>query len=599
MQPLYYLEDSTNAGPLRATSSGHVQFRSIFSGRTKAAIRLFSIVLALINLSFILWLIDPSHLVITKSLATTIFSITCFSLIVIIELIRIIQATTISALTSQAVDPIPTIPISGKKVAMLTTVVPSKEPLEMVYRTLWAMRQVTYDGTVDVWILDEGDSDEVKKMAYQLGVKYFSRKGIDHYNQPTGTYRVQSKAGNHNAWRAEYEQYYDYVAQMDPDHIPFPNFLERTLGFFDDPDTGFVVAPQVYGNQRQNWLARASASQAYLFHGILQRAGNRFGSPLLIGTNHIYRTTAWHQIGGYQDSVIEDHLTSMTLNGTTNPLTNNRWRGVYTPDVVSVGEGPTSWKDYFSQQKRWSYGIWEIILHHSRRLDKQLSSGQSLYYAFLQFFYPSVAIAWVMGFIVSAAYFLFAIQPLRVNGLLWLWLWGGSFCLQLSFFLWLNRYNLNAHERNHGSMDALLLTLLTAPVYAAAAFNALCGRSLRYAVTAKGILSSADSYRTFKSQYYWTAASVLLLSVGIIEKHDHLTQIFWDMIVAVTGIIPCLIYTISNKLPNNYVYSASRHMIRVFKSRHSALARSLPHMPHISLSLIDPTQYVLKIINNL
>ena len=92
------------------------------------------------------------------------------------------------------------------------------------------------------------------------------------------------------------------------------------------------------------------------------------GAPLLIGTNHIYRPTAFAQIGGYQDSIIEDHLTAMAVYAAINPETGDRWRGVYTPDIIAIGEGPTSFTDYFNQQKRWAYGIWEIMARKSHRI---------------------------------------------------------------------------------------------------------------------------------------------------------------------------------------------------------------------------------------
>src|SRR5439155_19877089 len=160
-----------------------------------------------------------------------------------------------------AKDPVPVDPPIGWRIALLTTIVPSKEPIEIVERSLRRMRRVAYCGQVDVWILDEGDDPEVKAMAARLGVHHFSRKGRPEYNQPAGQFRARCKAGNHNAWRVEHEHEYDVVAQMDPDHVPLPCFLERTLGFFRDPDVAFVVAPQVCGNAYDDWIAQGASVQ--------------------------------------------------------------------------------------------------------------------------------------------------------------------------------------------------------------------------------------------------------------------------------------------------------------------------------------------------
>src|SRR6185369_6591294 len=110
---------------------------------------------------------------------------------------------------ANARDPIPVDPPIGLRVAILTTIVPTKEPIEIVERTLRKMQHIAYAGSVDVWILDEGDDIEVRRMAARLGVRHFSRKGRPEYNQVSGPYRAKSKAGNHNAWRAEHEHRYD------------------------------------------------------------------------------------------------------------------------------------------------------------------------------------------------------------------------------------------------------------------------------------------------------------------------------------------------------------------------------------------------------
>ena len=178
------------------------------------------------------------------------------------EMIRLVQNFAVWVFASAMKDPVPKAPVRGLRVALLTTIVPAKEPLEIVEQTLIAMRKVEYDGQVDVWILDEGDDDRVKAMAARLGVHHFSRKGRPEYNQAHGEFRAKTKSGNHNSWRAEHEHEYHVVAQMDPDHVPYTWFLKRILGYFRDPDVGFVVAPQVYGNMHENWITRGPRSSS-------------------------------------------------------------------------------------------------------------------------------------------------------------------------------------------------------------------------------------------------------------------------------------------------------------------------------------------------
>jgi cellulose synthase/poly-beta-1,6-N-acetylglucosamine synthase-like glycosyltransferase len=68
-------------------------------------------------------------------------------------------------------------PDTTLRVAFLTTIVAEKEPIEVAERTLAAAREIVYGGTFDVWLLDEGDSDDVKQMCGQLGSPVVSGMG--------------------------------------------------------------------------------------------------------------------------------------------------------------------------------------------------------------------------------------------------------------------------------------------------------------------------------------------------------------------------------------------------------------------------------------
>ena len=83
----------------------------------------------------------------------------------------------------------------------------------------------------DTWLLDEGDSPEVKEICRQYGVMHFSRHGRSEFNTPVGKF-TRTKGGNHNSWYEVYGNDYDIVAQIDTDFVPKKNFLTDTLGYF-------------------------------------------------------------------------------------------------------------------------------------------------------------------------------------------------------------------------------------------------------------------------------------------------------------------------------------------------------------------------------
>ena len=505
-----YARCSQITGELDFSPEPAVRFRRVTSAGERAALALLTSLNALTALVFIGWLLLPAHIpgagVVGFGGWRLGVARVAFCVVISVETIRLVQNIAVWLFASSMKDPVPKAPPRGLRIAMLTTIVPAKEPIDVLERTLRAMRQVRYRGQVDVWILDEGDDPAVRAMAERLGVHHFSRKGIPKYNQARGPYRARTKAGNHNAWRDNYERYYDVVAQMDPDHVPLPCFLERTIGYFRDPDVAFVVAPQVYGNMYENWVSHGASVQQYLFSGVVERGGNGLDAPLLIGTNHLYRPAAWHEIGGYQDSIIEDHLTSMRVQGTINPVTGQPWRGVYTPDVLAIGDGPESWTDYFNQQKRWAYGIWEILLKRKLRAGIRLRPRQRLLYGLVQFYYPSVGATVLLGTAghvrLPAAWHHGGHGQFRGSGSLCgrpAWRAGcccGSGCAGSTW---------PRTSGGRSASSACCWRCSPGRSTSRPAISALLRRPLTYAVTAKGSLRSHDSLRTFRLHVIWAA----------------------------------------------------------------------------------------------
>jgi len=77
------------------------------------------------------------------------------------------------------------------------------------------------------WLLDDGDDPRLEQLAATLGAGYLTRHG-----------HQDAKAGNINAALDKTDA--EIVAIFDTDHAPAPDFLERTIGYFADPQMGFV-----------------------------------------------------------------------------------------------------------------------------------------------------------------------------------------------------------------------------------------------------------------------------------------------------------------------------------------------------------------------
>ncbi len=268
-------------------------------------------------------------------------------------------------------------PESNRKVAMATTFVQG-EPLDLLEATLRKMVEVKYPH--DTHILDEANSPEVKEIAERLGVIHFTRKGIERYNQPSGRFRAKTKYGNLNAWLDTHGQQYEYVTFMDLDHQPYPHFLHRVLGYFKDPEVGFVQAPQLYKNQSENWIARGGAEQSYYYYGPLQMGLYGNEAPQVNGSHSTFRVNALEDIGGYAAHNADDIVTSILLQG-------KGWKGIYVPEILAFGLAPATWASYLKQQLRWAHAMFDLLFYQFFKVLRPLKMKQRLGYLMTGVFY--------------------------------------------------------------------------------------------------------------------------------------------------------------------------------------------------------------------
>jgi cellulose synthase/poly-beta-1,6-N-acetylglucosamine synthase-like glycosyltransferase len=512
-----YERFSTLAGPLQEPDEDYrVAFKPSLTRRQRATMMPLVAVNMCLATGFYLWLVQPAHLprAAQRGWFIDVLAYVMLGGVALIEGMRLVSSFALSWWAWHAKDPVPVHSIKPLRVAFTTTIVPSKEPIEVVRATLAAAKKIRHHGVLDVWLLDEGNDPLVRAMCSELGVRHFSRHKVRKWNRPSGPYKARTKHGNHNAWLAAHGKKYDVEVSVDPDHVPLPNLCERLLGYFEDPDVAFVCGPQVYGNYN-SFLTRAAESQAYLFQSVIQRAANHYAAGMFVGTNHAYRISAWRQIGGFQDSITEDMATSFAIHGAVNPGTGNDWKSVYTPDVIAVGEGPATWTDFFSQQLRWSRGTDEVLLHGGIKRFRSLSWGRRLHYALLCSYYPFVATGWMLGLLLAGVYVTTGATGLHLTHLgSWFTLYADLAIVQASLYFWLRRLNVSPHEEEGSAgISGMFVSMLATPIYVTAFIGSALKRPMQFVVTPKGDRASPDHLGTFRKHLCWAA---IALVVGVV-----------------------------------------------------------------------------------
>ncbi|MHA6779763.1 glycosyltransferase family 2 protein [Pseudonocardia saturnea] len=536
------------SGPVTEAGAGYrVRYRGVHasSGRRSWLVSLLIITLnVLFEAAFVYWLLHPSHAPDVDparpwAVAANVFVVASIALV---EGLRLINVCSLSLASMLARDPIPVRPDPRMRVAFLTTIVPGKEPLEMVRATLQAARRIRYDGIFHVWLLDEGDDPAVKAMCQAEGVRHFSRKGVPEYNQPTGHFKAKTKHGNYNAWVDRYGHRYSVFLSVDPDHVPLPNYAERMLGYFRDPDVAFVVGPQCYANV-DNFVTKGAESQQFPFHSVIQRAANAYESAMLVGTNNAIRIDALVCIGGLADSITEDMATGLAIHARRNPATGAKWKSVYTPDVVAVGEGPSSWSDYFSQQLRWSRGTFEILSGPFWKRLRRLSPGRVLHYVLITTFYPSMAAGWILGSVNAVLYLTVGVSGIVVPPQVWLALYIDATAFQMWVYIRNRRYNVSPYEEeNSPGVRGMAMSVISSPIYASSLVATLLRRPAKFVVTPKSDAATQDRLVTFRRHLQWTVLLAAALTGSVVLGYANVDVMMWPALALLISVAPVALW---------------------------------------------------------
>lgn len=302
----------------------------------------------------------------------------------------------------------PTIPIpSNWKVAMVVTKAPS-EPWPVVKNTVKAMLAQKYPH--DTWLADEDPLTETVDWCKVHGVGLSTRKGITAYHRSTWPRRTKCKEGN-LAYFYDTVGYknYDFVVQLDADHVPAKGYLEAMIRPFIDSRVGYVAAPSICdANTADSWVVNARLFAEATMHGSLQAGYNNGWAPLCIGSHYAIRTTALKQIGGLGPELAEDHTTTLMMNA-------HGWKGVFAFEAEAHGDGPTCFTDFLVQEFQWSRSLMIVLLSVTPRYWKNLSPQLKFQFAFSQLWYPIFGISMLSSCLIPIIALLTDIPWVKVS----------------------------------------------------------------------------------------------------------------------------------------------------------------------------------------
>ena len=289
----------------------------------------------------------------------------------------------------------------GEPVDIFITV--AGEPVEIVEETVRAAKTIDYPN-FSIYILNDGfvagkdNWKDIEKMAARNGIGCITRR------EPGG-----AKAGNINHGLRQTKA--PFIVIFDADHVPKPNFLKRTMGFFTYDKMGFIQTPQFYKNQTENVVTQTAWDQQSLFFGPIMKGKNRTNSVFMCGTNMVLRRTMLEEVGGMCEfNIAEDFLTSLFVH-------EKGWHSHYVPEVLAEGLAPEDFLSYYKQQFRWTRGSLEVIFKYNPLFRRGLSWPQKMQYLASASYYLSGVVV-LIDALIPLAFLFFGLTAITTSSML-------------------------------------------------------------------------------------------------------------------------------------------------------------------------------------
>jgi len=424
---------------------------------------------------------------------------------------------------------------------LVTVQLPIYNEKYVVERLLDAVSQLDYPSArLEIQVLDDSTDDTASIIARKIESFKDLNLKITYLHRDD---RVGFKAGalKEGAKRAAGE----FIAIFDADFIPEPDFLRKTIGYFQDPSIGVVQTRWAHINKDYSFLTQLQAFGLDAHFTIEQGARNAAGSFINFnGTCGLWRKKCIEDAGGWSfDTLTEDLDLSYRaqLNG---------WKFKYMEDVTTPGELPIVMQAIKSQQFRWNKGGAETAKKLFGRVLRSRNSFIHKVHAFFHLFNSSVFVGVFVAALLSIPMLFIKKRHPEIS---WLFDLGIVFLfgfLSISIFYWVATKQfydrpMNTFLRRFPSF--LVVSMGLSLHNAVAVIEGLLGIKTPFIRTPKFNIQRKNE--RWSSEYFKPSLNIITLLEGIlclyfifgiatgIVMHDNILMIFHVMLVFGFGIV--------------------------------------------------------------
>lgn len=243
------------------------------------------------------------------------------------------------------------------------------EPEDLLYKTINACTFLEYPDRdkVHIYVCDDGNREEIRRLAEQLKVGYLGLKD-----------NVHAKSGNYNNAIEKTDS--PLIATFDADMIPRREFLIKTVPYFFIPGVrmGLVQTPQSFYNQdlfQFNLFAeRDIPNEQDFFSREINVMRNSTNTAAYTGSNTLLSRGAMEEIGGFPyGTITEDFETSLRMQKAG-------YVTYATSEVLASGLSATTVGSMIGQRIRWARGVIQSIQNTNAVFTGKLSLSGRLSY---------------------------------------------------------------------------------------------------------------------------------------------------------------------------------------------------------------------------
>ncbi|MEK6973227.1 MAG: glycosyltransferase [archaeon] len=371
------------------------------------------------------------------------------------------------------------------------------EPVAMIEKTLKASVNIDY-GHKKVFLLDDGNRNELKKLAEKYAAIYLARER-----------HINEKAGNLNNGLMNSDS--EFIFTLDADQVPDKEVLKKTLGYFTKSEKiAFVTTRQRFDVHKQDF------NKDHMFYEHMQTGKNADACSISCGSGVIYRRSALEKIGGFKTwNLVEDVYTSFELH-------RHGFTSLYINKAYTTGLAPQDLKNIYKQRGTWAVDSLRLLFKKNPLFAKGLSFNQRIHYFEIGYIYLVAGVFFPILFCLPIVSLLTNV-PLLFVGVEFIFIR----LLGLLSIVWF--YS----RLNEGSEGTRFWTGLW-PIFSTAALLAAVPGKIKYRVTSKA--------ETSKRRIKLILPQLTILSLGIISiyfnvyayglSNNTLANSLWVFVVA-------------------------------------------------------------------